>query len=61
MTSLLPEKLGCGKRNNIGKRTYVLENLGSIEYRTLACASGDEAKTEELKLQFEKNKYKFPQ
>jgi len=61
MTSLLPEKLGRGKRNNKDKREYVLKNLGSVEYRTLSCADGDEAKAEERKLQFERKKYRFPQ
>jgi hypothetical protein len=48
MTSLLPAPEGSGTRNNKGKRGFVLENLGRIEYRTLACsdkecASGCEA------------------
>jgi hypothetical protein len=61
MTSLLPAKLGRGKRNNEKKREYVLKNLGRIEYRTLACADGDEAKAQERKLQLKRDKYKFPQ
>lgn len=36
MSSLLPEPLGAGKRNNIKKRNYVLEHIEEIEYRTFA-------------------------
>jgi hypothetical protein len=59
MSSLLPHKLGCGTRNNSGKRKYVLENLGKIEYRTLACSSPAEAKAQEQKLRTRKG-YLFP-
>lgn len=50
MTSLLPDPLGCGKRNNASKRSDVCSNLGVVEYRTLACASIKEAIAEERKL-----------
>jgi hypothetical protein len=61
MTSLLPGRWGSGRRNNQRKREYVFANLGQIEYRTLACATGDEAKAEERELQSERAKYMFPQ
>ena len=57
MSSLLPKGLGCGTRNNSGKRQYVIENLSEIEYRTLACLSTQEAKNEEQK--FKKSDYLF--
>ena len=50
MTSLLPEPWGCGTRNNAAKRADVLSHLGAVEYRTLACASIEEAMAEERKL-----------
>jgi len=43
MSSLLPTPFGCGSRRNDRKRSYVLEYLRDIEYRTLACASAAEA------------------
>lgn len=39
MTSLLPAPHGRGTRNNDAKRQYVLDNIGDIEYRTIACAN----------------------
>lgn len=59
MTSLLPQPLGCGTRNNESKRKYVSEHLGTIEYRTLACASEEEAKREENQLRFLSAAYLF--
>jgi hypothetical protein len=59
MTSLLPQPLGCGTRNNEGKRKYVLEHLGTIEYRTLACASDEEARSEENQLRSQSLDYLF--
>jgi hypothetical protein len=44
MASLLPAPFGCGTRNNGDKRNYVLEHLGCIEYRTIACTTTEEAK-----------------
>jgi len=44
MTSLLPEPFGSGRRNNAEKRQYVLEHLGTVEYRTIACQTEEEAK-----------------
>ena len=43
MSSLLPEPLGCGGRNNTGKRAYLRRQLRNIEYRTLPCQSRAEA------------------
>jgi hypothetical protein len=60
MSSLLPEPLGCGTRNNGSKRAYILEHLGSIEYRTLACESHDEAVEEEGELRKGRDRYLFP-
>lgn len=36
MSSLLPAPKGQGTRNNKGKKSYVLENIENIEYRTIA-------------------------
>ena len=44
MSSLLPAPKGCGTRNNVGKGEWILEHLGSIQSRTLACATVEEAK-----------------
>jgi hypothetical protein len=44
MTSLLPRPFGSYTRINHHKRNYVFDHLGSIEYRTLACATLKEAK-----------------
>ncbi len=60
MTSLLPEPLGSGKRNNSDKRSYVLGHVSTVEYRTLACASHEETVIEERKLRANKNRYLFP-
>jgi hypothetical protein len=35
MSSLLPKPFGQGTRNNETKRSFVLENLQDIKYRTL--------------------------
>ncbi|WP_338663162.1 hypothetical protein VQH23_23870 [Pararoseomonas sp. SCSIO 73927] len=43
MASLLPEPLGCKGRNNSSKRAFVLEHLGVIEYRTMACETRAQA------------------
>jgi hypothetical protein len=53
MCSLLPHPLGCGTRNNKDKREYVLGYLHQIEYRTLACATRQEA--EEVERQMRKD------
>lgn len=45
MSSLLPEPYGQGTRKNIGKRNYVLKNIDDIEYRTIAFASKEMAKS----------------
>jgi hypothetical protein len=59
MSSLLPEPLGAGHRNNATKRTYVLEHLEDIEYRTSASATGEEAKVCERELKAN-HTYIFP-
>ena len=43
MTSILPHPLGSGSRNNLAKRTYVGRHIQDIEYRTLVCATREEA------------------
>ena len=45
MSSLLPEPYGQGTRKNTGKRNYVLKNIDDIEYRTIAFASKEMAKS----------------
>lgn len=50
MTSLLPTPYGCGTRNNIKKRNYVLAHISDIEYRTIAFLSEDEMKSCEKEL-----------
>ena len=60
MSSLLPEPHGCGTRNNTEKRTFVLENLHDIEYRTLACPTPEDALTEEGKLKANRRSYRYP-
>ncbi|WP_083860256.1 hypothetical protein [Cupriavidus sp. BIS7] len=60
MSSLLPEPFGAGHRSNSAKRDYVLANLGSIEYRTLACATAEGAKEQERRLKNGSNSYRFP-
>jgi hypothetical protein len=51
---------GCGTRNNKDKRKFILDHLGSIEYRTLACATLEEAKKCELELKANRAVCKFP-
>lgn len=44
MASLLPaEHGGSGTRNNNAKRQFVAANIADIEYRTLTCATRDDA------------------
>ena len=45
MSSLLPEPYGEGTRNNAGKREYVWEHIDDMEYRTIAFASKEMAKS----------------
>jgi hypothetical protein len=59
MTSLLPAPFGCGTRNNRDKRKYVFDHLGSIEYRTLACATPAEADACERQLKDNRAAYIF--
>ena len=44
MSSLLPSPEGVGKRNNISKRIYVLENIDDVEYRTISFLDESKAK-----------------
>jgi excinuclease UvrABC nuclease subunit len=60
MSSLLPKPLGAGTRNNSKKQIYVLRQLGTIEYRTLGCATEGEAKLQEQEIKNKRNGYKFP-
>ena len=55
MTSLLPEPLGQGNRNNNSKRKYVIENIQDIEYRTVACTTEDEMCVLEEQIKKQKN------
>ena len=59
MTSLLPGRLGAGKRNNKEKQNYVFEHLDHIEYRTIACSDEDEAKRIERELKVAQATYEF--
>ncbi len=59
MSSLLPEPLGCGTRNNRKKREYVLANLPTIEYRVAAFTDVVEAREFETELR-RNNQYTFP-
>lgn len=43
LASLLPEPLGHGTRRNTRKRQFVLDHLGSLEYRTVAFANRQDA------------------
>ena len=45
MSSLLSEPYGQGTRKNTEKRNYVLKNIDDIEYRTIAFASKEMAKS----------------
>jgi len=59
MTSLLPAPFGCGTRNNQDKRKYVLDHLGSVEYRTLPCATVEETEQHERELKANRAAYIF--
>lgn len=50
MTSLLPPPHGRGTRNNDAKRQYVLDNIGDVEYRTMACVDRPSAALAEKSL-----------
>jgi hypothetical protein len=55
MKSLFPEPFGSGKRNNSGKRDYILKNWKNLEYRTAATRTREEAKRLEDEIKREKN------
>lgn len=57
VSSLLPKPWGAGTRNNAAKRRYLLRQLKAIEYRTLACATRDEARAIEKRML--KQAYRF--
>lgn len=60
MCSLLPaSRGGCGTRRNFGKRNYVSERLNEIVYRTMACASHEEAVAAEQLLRRGASAYEF--
>lgn len=61
MTSLIPSPDGRGGRNNGRKRSYVFENIGDIEYRTMAFNARNEAQNfEKNELKSKKSEYIFP-
>ncbi len=43
MQSLLPKPWGKGTRNNAGLRSFILENIEKIEYRTVSLSTDWEA------------------
>src|SRR4051812_24259800 len=62
MTSLLPASAGgAGTRKRDVKRECILENIGDIEYRTLACETKEEAQRIEKQLKGSGKQYKFPE
>lgn len=56
MTSLLPSLYGQGSRKNNDKREYILDNIGNIEYRTMAFSNKDDMNKFETSLKSQ-NKY----
>ncbi len=58
MQSLLPKPWGKGTRNNAGLRSFILENIERVEYRTVALPTGDEAQHIET-LMKQKKRYLF--
>jgi hypothetical protein len=59
MSSLLPHPYGTGTRNNTAKRNYVLAHCDDIEYRTLATATVEEARSIEAHLKAVGDNYVF--
>jgi len=59
MSSLLPQPLGQGHRDNKEKQAYVLEHIDDVEYRTLACTSDEAAIDVENELKA-RGGYRFP-
>ncbi len=59
MSSILPAPLGTGTRKNCDKRQYVLNHLGEVEYRTMACTDKQAALIAERQLR-SSNKFRFP-
>lgn len=59
MTSLLPKPSGSGTRRNQSKREYILEHLADIEYRTVPCATEQEAAQKERGLRVRNKEYIF--
>jgi hypothetical protein len=58
MTSLLPTPFGEGTRNNLPLRSYIIENINDIHYRTFACSDKSDAKQLQDRM-METNKYIF--
>lgn len=58
MSSLLPNPLGCGTRDNRKLREYILQNVSNLECRCLACESKNAAAEIERQL-LGKTKYLF--
>lgn len=54
MQSLLPKPWGKGTRNNVGLRSFILENIERIEYRTVALQTEWEA--QQLETMMKRNK-----
>jgi hypothetical protein len=59
MTSLLPAPHGCGHRSHIAKRSYVLSNIGDVEYRTCPFPDAENAKEHERLLMRNRQAYVF--
>ena len=54
MQSLLPKPWGKGTRNNAGLRSFMLENIEKIEFRTVALSTDWEA--QQLETMMKRNK-----
>ena len=54
MQSLLPKPWGKGTRNNAGLRSFILDNIERIEYRTVALSTDWEA--QQLETLMKRNK-----
>ncbi len=55
MKSLYPAPYGTGKRNNVNKREYVLQNWQLLQYRTFQTETRSEAKEIEDKIKAQNN------
>ena len=59
MSSILPAPFGTGTRRNLAKRDFVRAHLDDVEYRTIACATKQEARNIERRRKGQKS-YRFP-